>query len=207
MLFFFCAHAHILVKLDQIRVIKVSTKSGEHARPLCAHKVTWAHTLACMHPMSLHAQAIISAKFGQKRIIKVSMETGKHANPFTVHNLTQEHAQTNISAKFGQIRERKVSMESQDYFPHVWRYSRSFEVAGGPMRRLYAETWKNVVTLMLGPWNLVCSIFAKLLRYVAHFFCSFIHLLNCLLVYFGSKLEETSINMRWWWDLWFCYFY
>ena len=68
------AQGHISAKLGQIREIKVSMESGEHARPLWAHNVTQAHKLACMHTIFLHAHTQISANFCQITKIKVSMK-------------------------------------------------------------------------------------------------------------------------------------
>ena len=97
------AQAHISAKLCRIREIKVSMESGEPAWPLCAHNLTRACKLACMHAMCLRVQAYISAKLGQLREIKVSMESGEQAN---------------ISAKLGQIREINVSIESGGHGQH-----------------------------------------------------------------------------------------
>ena len=141
-----CVHAcYVLVFLGWIRKMKVSMESGEHNRPIWVHNTTQAHKLACMHAMFLCAQAHISAKWGLIRKIMVSMELGEHGRPVLAHNMSPAHklacmhamflhAWTQILAKFCQISKMKVSMECQDYFFHVWTYSRSYEGAGGPKR-------------------------------------------------------------------------
>ena len=68
------AQGHISAKLGQIREIKVSMESSEHARPLWAHNVTQAHKLVCMHTIFLRAHTQISANFCQISKIKVSMK-------------------------------------------------------------------------------------------------------------------------------------
>ena len=119
-------------------------ESGEQARPV--HNKTWAHNLACMHAMCLHAQGPIVAKFGWIRKIKVSMESEEQNGLVWGHSVTQahnsvcmhtmfQHAESHILAKLCQISEIKVSMEYQVYYPRVWTYSGSFEGARGLKRR------------------------------------------------------------------------
>ena len=61
---FWRASANISAKLGQIRAIKVSMESGEHAGPVWAHNLTVTRKLVCMHAMCLCAQVQISAKLG-----------------------------------------------------------------------------------------------------------------------------------------------
>ena len=56
-------------------------ESGEHARVVCAPKITQAHKLVWMHAIFLHAQANICAKWGPIREIKVYIGSGEHAEP------------------------------------------------------------------------------------------------------------------------------
>ena len=72
---FLHAQNHIMAKLGQIREIKVSMQSGEHARHVCAHNMTQANKLAFTHAIFLHAGAHKSAKFYQNAHIKVSMKS------------------------------------------------------------------------------------------------------------------------------------
>ena len=50
-----CARAHNSANLGQIREIKISMESGEHAGPLWAQNLTQAHKLVCMHVKCLRA--------------------------------------------------------------------------------------------------------------------------------------------------------
>ena len=88
---FQCASAYMTAKLGQIIEIKVSMESGEHARAVWTHCMTWAYKLAYMHTIFFHAQAHMHAKLGRIREIRVSMEWGKHAGPLWAHKVTSVH--------------------------------------------------------------------------------------------------------------------
>ena len=78
-----CLHtwAHNSAKFGQIREIKVSLGSREHAGTPWAYNLTQAGKLVSMHAIWLHAWAHISAKLGWIRKIKASMESGEHTRP------------------------------------------------------------------------------------------------------------------------------
>ena len=73
---FLHAQANISAEFRELRDIKVSMESGDHAGPLLAHNMNLARKLVCMHAMCLCAQAHISAKLGQIREVKVYMDSG-----------------------------------------------------------------------------------------------------------------------------------
>ena len=87
--YFLACSGQYLSQICQIRGIKVSMESGEHARPVWACSLTQACMLACIHSMCLCAQAHILAKLGRNRRIKLSMESGEHAKPVWAHNMIQ----------------------------------------------------------------------------------------------------------------------
>ena len=71
-------HAHISTKFGQLREIKESVESEEHAGPVRANSSTQARKLACMHTICLSAQINILVKSGQIREIKVSRVSEEH---------------------------------------------------------------------------------------------------------------------------------
>ena len=107
--YFLCAWA----KFGQIREIRVSMESGEHADTVWPNKIT-------------QVLANISVKLHQIRDMRVSMKSGKHVGLISGDNMTQSHvnlvivhAEAHNSAKSGQTVKINVSMKSQDHSTYI----------------------------------------------------------------------------------------
>ena len=76
-----CMHTFFLAILGQIRDIRVSMESGEHAGHICAYYVAQTNNLACMHAIFLHGQTHLSVQLSPIREIMVSgdmMDMSEH---------------------------------------------------------------------------------------------------------------------------------